>query len=94
MSDPSDELRSMHESRKVDKSAVGLWYSGLSLSQKRRFRDYVEAFEAHPEYRLPTLVQALRNDEILGDAGAQFPTITPESVGRFLLNWVVEPVDE
>lgn len=93
MINPTDLLAATHRGRTRDRTAVGMWLADLSPEERERFRQFVRAFRDNPTYRMPVLVEALRADEILGEAGAGFPDATGESIKKFLKRYDAENPD-
>ena len=91
--DPADLLAAKHGERTRDRTVVGLWLAELPPEERERFRQFIVAFRANPAYWMPVLIEALREDEILGEGGAEFPDLTGESMKNFLKRFDAEATD-
>jgi hypothetical protein len=82
--DPSEVLASVHAERTRDRTVVGRWLMGISNTERTRFDEFLEAFGANPNYRMPVLIAALQADAVLGAEGAAFPDLSGESLKTWM----------
>lgn len=85
--DPVDLLRSVHETRRPNRTLISVWLSGLDSKKMSRWFEYVSAFNSMPDVNIPDLITAVRSDDILGDG---FPRISAESLKKWIDRYYVE----
>ena len=91
--DPAEVLAAKQLARTRDRTVVGMWLADVGPAERERFRQFIVAYKANPAYRLPVLIEALREDEILGEGGAEFPDLTGESMKNFLKRFDAQNAD-